>query len=76
MALVNALDNQRLATLELERANVTLSRNIIRSPINGVVVERFLSAGEFVSGQFKNDSPIVTLAQIDPLGSRCSRRSP
>jgi multidrug efflux pump subunit AcrA (membrane-fusion protein) len=67
MALVNALDNQRLATLELERANVTLSRNIIRSPINGVVVERFLSAGEFVSGQFKNDSPIVKLAQIDPL---------
>jgi RND family efflux transporter MFP subunit len=67
MALVNALDNQRLANLELERANVALSRNIIRSPINGVVVERFLSAGEFVSGQFKNDSPIVKIAQIDPL---------
>lgn len=67
MALVNALDNQRLAGLELERANVALSRNIIRSPINGVVVERFLSAGEFVSGQFKNDSPIVKIAQIDPL---------
>jgi RND family efflux transporter MFP subunit len=67
MALVNALDNQHLATLELERANVALSRSIIRSPINGVVVERFLSAGEFVSGQFKNDSPIVKLAQIDPL---------
>jgi len=67
MALVNALDNQRLAGLELERANVALSRNIIRSPITGVVVDRFLSAGEFVSGQFKNDSPIVKIAQIDPL---------
>jgi multidrug efflux pump subunit AcrA (membrane-fusion protein) len=67
MALVNALDNQRLAGLELERANVALSRNVIRSPINGVVVERFLSTGEFVSGQFKNDSPIVKIAQIDPL---------
>ncbi len=67
MALVSAMDNQRLASLELERANVALSRNIIRSPITGVVVERFLSAGEFVSGQFKNDSPIVKIAQIDPL---------
>jgi RND family efflux transporter MFP subunit len=67
MALVNALDNQRLAGLELERANVALSRNVIRSPISGVVVERFLSTGEFVSGQFKNDSPIVKIAQIDPL---------
>ena len=67
MGLVNALDNQRLASLELERANVTLSRNIIRSPITGVVVERFLAAGEFVSGQFKNDSPIVKIAQVDPL---------
>jgi RND family efflux transporter MFP subunit len=67
MALVNAFDNQRIANLELERANVALSRNVIRSPITGVVVERFLSPGEFVSGQFKNDSPIVKIAQIDPL---------
>lgn len=67
MALVNALDNQRIAALELERAHVALARNIVRSPVTGVVVERFLSPGEFVSGQFKNDSPIVKIAQIDPL---------
>lgn len=67
MALVNSLDNQRLAALELVRANVALSRTIIRSPISGVVVDRFLSAGEYVSGQFKNDSPIVKIAQVDPL---------
>jgi RND family efflux transporter MFP subunit len=67
MALVNAMDNQRFAVLELERANVALSRGIIRSPISGVVVERFLSAGEFVSGQFKNDLPILKIAQLDPL---------
>ena len=67
MALVNALDNQRIATLELERAHVASARNIVRSPVTGVVVERFLSPGEFVSGQFKNDSPIVKIAQIDPL---------
>jgi RND family efflux transporter MFP subunit len=67
MALANAFDNQRLAALELERANVARARNIIRSPITGVVVERFLSSGEYVSGQFKNDAPIVRIAQIDPL---------
>jgi len=67
MALANAFDNQRLAALELERANVARARNIIRSPITGVVVERFLSSGEYVSGQFKNDAPIVRIVQIDPL---------
>jgi membrane fusion protein (multidrug efflux system) len=67
MALVNARDNQRLASLELQRANVALSRNTIRSPITGVVVERFLSPGEYVSGQFKSEAPILKIAQIDPL---------
>jgi RND family efflux transporter MFP subunit len=67
MALANAIENKRLAALELERATVALSRNTIRSPITGVVVERFLSPGEFTSGQFKSDNPILKLAQIDPL---------
>jgi RND family efflux transporter MFP subunit len=67
MALANAIENKRLAALELERATVALSRNTIRSPISGVVVERFLSPGEFTSGQFKSDNPILKLAQIDPL---------
>ena len=67
MTLLNALENRRLAALELERANVALSRHTIRSPISGVVVERFLSPGEYTSGQFKNDSPILKLAQIDLL---------
>jgi membrane fusion protein (multidrug efflux system) len=67
MALLNATENRRLAELELDRANVALSRHTIRSPISGVVVERFLSPGEYTSGQFKNDSPILKLAQIDPL---------
>jgi RND family efflux transporter MFP subunit len=67
MALLNAHDNKRLAALELERANVALSRNTIRSPITGVVVERFLSPGEYVSGQFKSEAPILKIAQIDPL---------
>lgn len=67
MALLNAVDNKRLAELELDRATVALSRHTIRSPITGVVVERFLSPGEYTSGQFKTDSPILKIAQIDPL---------
>jgi RND family efflux transporter MFP subunit len=67
MAVLAAMDNKRLAALELDRANVALSRHTIRSPISGVVVERFLSPGEYTSGQFKNDSPILKLARIDPL---------
>jgi RND family efflux transporter MFP subunit len=67
MALLNAVDNKRLAALELDRATVALSRHTIRSPITGVVVERFLSPGEYTSGQFKTDSPILKIAQIDPL---------
>jgi membrane fusion protein, multidrug efflux system len=67
MTLLNAMENRRLASLELERANVALSRHTVRSPISGIVIERFLSAGEYTSGQFKNDSPILRLAQIDLL---------
>ena len=67
MALVNAIDNKRLAELELQRANVALPRHTIRSPITGVVVERFLSPGEYTSGQFKTDSPILKIARVDPL---------
>jgi multidrug efflux pump subunit AcrA (membrane-fusion protein) len=56
------LANKRLAELELQRAAAELSQRIIRSPINGVVVERMLSPGEFAK-----QSPVLKLAQIDPL---------
>lgn len=54
--------NKRLAELELQRAIAELAMRTIRSPITGVVVERFLSPGELV-----DQAPIVKLAQIDPL---------
>ncbi len=60
--LQEALENKRLATLDLQRAIEVVKRLTIRSPINGVVVERFLTRGEYVE-----DQPIVKLAQIDPL---------
>lgn len=55
--------NRELARLDVLHAEEVLNQRLIRSPINGVVVERLL-----VPGEFRNDqSPILTLAQIDPL---------
>ena len=51
-----------IAKLELKQAEAALERKIIRSPINGVVVERYLSPGELTS-----DKPLFRLAQLDPL---------
>jgi RND family efflux transporter MFP subunit len=62
MALQEAKENKRIAGLELKRAIQVLERMIIRSPITGVVVERFLAPGEFVEEQ-----PILKIAQIHPL---------
>lgn len=57
-----AKDDQALARLEVERAEADLARRAIRSPIDGVVVERFVGPGETVE-----DQPLYRLAQIDPL---------
>ena len=62
IAHAEAVENSRLAVLELERADAVLSLRTIRSPITGVVVERHHHPGELV----KQDS-ILKLAQIDPL---------
>lgn len=60
--LQSALDDQRLAELDLELAIEKLNQRTIRSPIAGVVVERYKSPGESVK-----DEPMLKLAQIDPL---------
>lgn len=62
MQLKEALENKRLADLEYQRAVEVLKRLTIVSPVNGVVVERFLSAGEYVGEQ-----PIMKIAELDPL---------
>jgi len=59
---LKAKDAQRLAALELAKANAILRLRTIRSPIDGVVVARHKAVGEFVEEQ-----PILRLAQIDPL---------
>lgn len=56
------LNNRRLADLELNRTAAEVALRTIRSPINGVVVERFMHPGEF-----PKQERILKLAQIDPL---------
>lgn len=51
-----------LARLDLERAQALLAQRTIKSPISGIVVERFIAPGEYAHNQ-----PLLKLAQIDPL---------
>ncbi|RYX90586.1 MAG: efflux RND transporter periplasmic adaptor subunit [Comamonadaceae bacterium] len=52
----------QLAALERRQQQEILNLRTITSPLNGVVVERFLSPGDHVSQE-----KILKLAQIDPL---------
>ena len=60
--LQSAHESQRLARLQLAQAQEALKRRSIRSPVDGVVVERLMSPGERV-----DEETILTIAQIDPL---------
>ncbi len=60
--LHEALEHIHVAELELKKASELYGRRIIRSPIKGVVTEKFLSVGELVDRK-----PILMLAQLDPL---------
>jgi len=48
--------------LEAQRARTLLEQRTIRSPIDGVVVDRLMSPGELAT-----DQPLLRLARIDPL---------
>lgn len=62
---MEARENLALADLERKRAEVAVEQRIVRSPIDGVVIERYLSPGEMVTRL--NQSRIVAIAQVDPL---------
>jgi RND family efflux transporter MFP subunit len=62
MRLRQAREAQHLAQQELTLAQAHLSQRTIRSPLNGVVVEKYLSEGERVE-----EKPVVKVATIDPL---------
>jgi RND family efflux transporter MFP subunit len=55
--------DQALAMLEANRAQRELDMRRIASSIDGVVIERKLTPGEYVYEQ----TPIMTIAQVDPL---------
>jgi len=61
-ALQQAIESQQIAVLEMKRAAALLEQRTIKSTINGVVVERFMSPGEYVE-----DRPVLKIAQVDPL---------
>jgi RND family efflux transporter MFP subunit len=62
LQLAEAVENKKLAEMEFKRSAEVVDRMVIKSPITGVVVERFLSPGEYIENQ-----AILKLAQIDPL---------
>jgi len=55
--------NREVAQLDVLRSQDLVNQRTLRSPIDGVVVERLLVPGEYRNEQ----SPVMTLAQINPL---------
>jgi RND family efflux transporter MFP subunit len=60
-----ARENQKLAELDVTRSAELLNMRTLRSPLTGVVVDRFQKTGEFATTNVKD--PIMRLAEIDPL---------
>ena len=60
--LIQAREQREVSRQEREVASAQLGQRTIRSPIDGVVAERFVSAGERV-----DDKPLLRIAKVDPL---------
>lgn len=57
-----AQERIRLAQREVDLASAQLSQRTVVSPIDGVVVERFVAPGEYVE-----QKPVLRIAAVDPL---------
>lgn len=62
LALSKAINDKKTAELKLKLATAQLEQKSIKSPITGIVIERYAMPGETVKNR-----PIMKLAQIDPL---------
>jgi RND family efflux transporter MFP subunit len=62
MKLRQAQEQQRVALQEYALAQAQLAQRTIRSPLSGVVVERYLSEGERIE-----EKAVLKVAMIDPL---------
>jgi RND family efflux transporter MFP subunit len=64
--LMDAKENQQLARLDFQHQVDLLNLRTIRSPFDGVVVDRMLNPGDLT--QYGTETkPILKLAEIDPL---------
>lgn len=63
IALDKSDDDSKIALLEAARSQAQYNIKLIRSPLDGIVTEVKLRPGEFIN----ETTPILTLAQIDPL---------
>lgn len=64
--LLDATETKQLAQRELQYSSDLLARRTLRSPFNGVVVERMLNPGDLAeSGSGRK--PVLRLAQVEPL---------
>jgi len=57
-----ASERRKQAEQELRVAEAQLARRQVRAPIGGIVVERYMSAGELAE-----DRPILRIAEVHPL---------
>ena len=64
--LIEARDDRKLAEIEYRRLSEQLRLRTIRSPVDGVVVDRLLSAGELADNRDLR-KPILRLADIGTL---------
>ena len=65
LALAKAREQARIAALELERARALVQQSKIRSPFRGVIMERHLNVGEYLSRSGRSEA--FTVVQLDPL---------
>lgn len=64
--LHEARDNRRVAELESQRAQAELQLRTVRSPINGVVMQRMMNPGELADNRDAR-RPILKLANVSVL---------
>jgi multidrug resistance efflux pump len=62
MQLRDAQENKKLAEFEYKQNQEAVLRMTIRSPVNGIVMERFHHPGERIENE-----PILKIAQLNPL---------
>lgn len=55
-------EGRDIALLEVEHAREILKRRVLTSPIDGSIMQRFKSAGEYVDSE-----PVFRIAQLNPL---------